>query len=305
MDKNFFQRTLTGAIFVIVVVSALVFSAWSMFALFLFIAILGLNEFYKLAEKTSAHPQKLYGISLGIFIVVVAFLSKAFPLPNEIHFLVPLVFLPFFIELFRKKENPFSNIAWTFLGIIYIAVPMCMIVGTFTPEFLLMSFLNPHAEFLPAYAGIKYNYPPLLTFIILIWVNDTMAYLCGKFLGRHKLFERISPKKTWEGFIGGMIFTIVAGGMIANWFIGNPHNYRHEILWILMGFTISITGVLGDLAESLFKRSIGIKDSGNIFPGHGGILDRFDALFLATPFAMAVYWLCDAFLNTGTFYFPH
>ncbi|HTL80509.1 MAG TPA: phosphatidate cytidylyltransferase [Bacteroidia bacterium] len=307
MDKNLIQRSITGTLFVIIVVSCIWFSPWSMFALFLLITILGLHEFYKLAEKTGAHPQSNFAIAAGSVTVLLVFLEKAFPFSYSIYWalLIVFLFLPFFIELYRKKENPFSNIAWTLLGYIYIVVPICMLVGTFTPHYLIESLLIKDDEFImPSYSMIKYDHASLLTFFILIWTSDTMAYVCGRLFGKHKLFERVSPKKTWEGFIGGLLFTIITGGMIANWIIGNPHNYHHEILWICMAVTISITGVLGDLSESLFKRSINIKDSGNILPGHGGILDRFDAMLLATPFAMAVYWVCDATMGTAS-YFLH
>jgi phosphatidate cytidylyltransferase len=148
---------------------------------------------------------------------------------------------------------------------------------------------------------VKYDYRPLLTIFILIWVSDTMAYVCGRLFGKHKLWERISPKKTWEGFIGGFIFTVATGGMIANWILYNKYNYHEEIKWICVAAVISVTGMLGDLVESLFKRSINVKDSGNILPGHGGILDRFDALLLATPFALTTYYLCDAILKHSLF----
>jgi phosphatidate cytidylyltransferase len=131
-----------------------------------------------------------------------------------------------------------------------------------------------------------------------------MAYVCGRLFGKHKLWERISPKKTWEGFIGGFIFTVVAGMMIGKYWLhpsvpGDDSNEVAKMLmlkWGIIAAVISVTGMLGDLVESLFKRSINVKDSGNILPGHGGILDRFDALLLATPFALTTYYICDAIL---------
>jgi phosphatidate cytidylyltransferase len=291
MDKNLIQRIITGTIFIIVLVGCIMWNAWSMAGLFLLITMLGLNEFYKLAEKAGVQPQKGYGIFLGVFIFVSAFLLKAYPLLPLFFLILPIAFLPFFIELYRKKENPFSNIGWTFLGVFYIAVPFSLLVFAFTPSRLFYNIVYPQIDILSAY-----DYRPLLTIFVLIWISDTMAYVCGRLFGKHKLWERISPKKTWEGFIGGFIFTVVAGGMIANWILYNKSNYNQEIKWICVAAVISVTGMLGDLVESLFKRSIDVKDSGTILPGHGGILDRFDALLLATPFALTTYYVCDQLL---------
>ena len=292
MDKNLIQRIITGTIFVIVLVGCIMWSAWSMAGLFLLITVLGLREFYSLAEKANVQPQKWYGTIAGALFFLVTFSAKADGPGGLTYLLLPLVFLPFFIELYRKKENPFANIGFTFLGMLYVAIPFSLLVYFATPRGLF---------FTGDIVGRHYDYRPLLTIFILIWVSDTMAYVCGRLFGKHKLWERISPKKTWEGFIGGFIFTVVTGGMIANWILYNKCNYNQEIKWICVAAVISVTGMLGDLAESLFKRSIGVKDSGNILPGHGGILDRFDALLLATPFALTTYYLCDTILSHRIF----
>ena len=301
MDKNLIQRIITGTIFIIVLVGCIMWNAWSMAGLFLLITILGLNEFYGLAEKANVQPQKFLGLTSGILIILIAFLQKAYPNPFGILLLLPILFLPFFAELFRKKENPFANIGWTILGVLYIAFPFALLVFAFTPGKILMA---THADkgYIPYEWIPQYDYRPLLTIFVLIWISDTMAYVCGRFFGKHKLWERISPKKTWEGFIGGFIFTVVAGGMIANWILYNRHDYSQELKWICVAAVISVSGMLGDLVESLFKRSINVKDSGTILPGHGGILDRFDALLLATPFALFTYWVLDFILIRHPFY---
>lgn len=290
--SNLTQRLITGSIFVVVLVGCLWFSAWTMLLLLFAITVLGLHEFYGLAVKAGAQPQKWYGIVLGGVIVLSTFAIKGgFP-HYMLSWLIPALFLIFFIELFRKKTNPFANIGWTFLGLIYIAWPISMLCHAFTPWGFLIPFFDDEIR-VPPYQPL-----PAIMFFVLIWVSDSMAYVCGRLFGKHKLWERISPKKTWEGFIGGLIFTMITAGMVANWFMANPHTYHTEKVWLIMAFLISVTGMLGDLTESLFKRSIDVKDSGTILPGHGGILDRFDALFLAVPFAITVYIAMD-----GTPYF--
>lgn len=134
-----------------------------------------------------------------------------------------------------------------------------------------------------SYNSAAYNPHLLLGFFFLLWTNDTGAYLVGMSIGKHKLWERISPKKTWEGFFGGLVLSVAMGYVISLFY-----NELHYILWMLMGFIVSCAGTMGDLVESAFKRSIDAKDSGSILPGHGGILDRFDGVFLSTPFVLVL-----------------
>jgi len=239
-----------------------------MAGLFLVISVLGLWEFYSLLEKANYHPQKYFGILSGILF----FLS---PLAaNNILFIITSIFVCFvlfFIELFRNKPNPFNNIGFTVLGIIYIIVP-----------FLLLSITS----FDITSSDISYAPNKLLGFFLLIWANDTFAYLVGIAIGRTKLFERISPKKTWEGTIGGIICTQGIAYIISIYF-----TELTMIQWMIIALIISVFGTLGDLVESMFKRSLGVKDSGNILPGHGGILDRFDAVLLCSPFVVVYLML--------------
>ena len=300
MDKNLIQRLITGTIFVVVLVSAIWFSYYAMAGLFLLIVILGLREFYGMAEKTNAHPPKTFGIIFGTLILFLTIVSKLFD-PNIGFFILPIIFLPFFVELYRKKENPFANIGWTLLGWIYIVVPFGLLLINFMPKQFFDFGKHPYWD-LHSYFHETYDPRPILLIFVLIWISDSMAYVCGRIFGKHKLFERISPKKTWEGFIGGLIFTVAAAGAISKWILFREMDTNKAmhwicqmemIKWICVAAVISITGMLGDLVESLFKRSIGVKDSGTILPGHGGILDRFDALLLATPFALFTIWICD------------
>jgi len=173
--------------------------------------------------------------------------------------------LTFIIELFRKNDTPFVNVAYTLLGVLYIVLPFAML---FHLGFYTNNSFSEH-----------YSYQIILGIFILLWTNDTGAYLSGRFFGKHKLFERISPKKTWEGAIGGGILALIVAYVISIYFTNLTLTD-----WIITGALIVVFGDLGDLIESMLKRSFGIKDSGKLLPGHGGILDRFDALLLAVPF---------------------
>lgn len=273
------MRALTGAVFVIVLVGCILWRFESFGLLFTIITSLGLWEFYTLAQKNSAQPQRVYGTIAGTLIFLITHLS-AYTWQKTISLLIlPLFFLVFIIELYRKKEQPFLNIAYTILGLIYVALP-----------FSLWNFLIyiPHGGF--AGGGCMepevYSWHLLLGYFLLMWTSDTGAYLSGKAFGKHKLFERISPKKTWEGTIGGAIMCLA----VAFTFSCFPHIWGLNLFhWIVIALIIVIAGNLGDLSESMFKRSINVKDSGTILPGHGGILDRFDAVLISTPFVF-VYW---------------
>ncbi len=268
-------RTLTGAVFLLVVISALVFNVWTFAALFLLIIILGLHEFYTLIEKSGYQPQKWVGIVLGcsVFLSLFTFTLSMeagwhsyFNYPFLFLFglaLIPLFFLVFIFELFRKKDQPFANIAYTFLGLTYVALPLS-----------LWCFSSNQI-------GRAYNYHYLLGFFFIMWTADTGAYLFGKFMGKTKLFERISPKKTWEGLMGGILLSILVA-----WVISMYYKELALMQWIIVALMTSILGTFGDLVESMFKRSLDIKDSGSLLPGHGGILDRFDGVFISSPFVI-------------------
>jgi phosphatidate cytidylyltransferase len=267
-------RAITGAAFLLVVITAVIYNAWSFGGLFLLIIILGLHEFYSLLEKSGQHPQKWTGIVFGIalFASVFAMCHQHGQIQNYAIFiffaLIPALFLLFIFELFRKKSNPFSNIAYTFMGLVYVAIPFSLWC------FPVLFFRTGTFEF-----------HRLLGFFFIMWTADTGAYLSGRFFGKHKLFERISPKKTWEGFIGGIILSV--GVAFLN---GYFYTQLKTEQWIVVALITSIFGTLGDLVESMFKRSIDVKDSGSLLPGHGGILDRFDGVFISTPFVIA--YLC-------------
>jgi phosphatidate cytidylyltransferase len=250
--------------------------AWnhlSLSILFFVISMLGLDEFYKLLIKSGNEPQRISGLILGglLFIVMALINQPGIQLAFYLFFI--LLACIFFIELYRKKEKPFQNISYTVIGIIYVVMPFA----------LWANFLRSPGLSVIGCENTGYNPHLLLGYFFLMWTNDTGAYLVGRAIGKHKLWERISPHKTWEGFFGGLILSMGIGYVISLYY---PE--LHYILWMVMAFIISVTGSMGDLVESAFKRSIDVKDSGSILPGHGGILDRFDGVFLSTPFVLAL-----------------
>lgn len=272
--NNFTQRAITGAIFVSVMIAGIFYHPLSLMLLFGLISFLSLWEFYGIVPKTNHTIIKIYASITGTVVYVLTALYFQQLIEIKYFLLIfPLVFLIPVIELYRKKEKPFGNIAYAFLGIIYIALPF--------------AFLNYLAVYNPL--GIQLTYNPWLVmgFFILIWTNDTGAYLAGRAFGKNKLFERISPKKTWEGAAGGLISTLITAYILSK--NTSLLDFNH---WMIIATIIVVFGNLGDLTESLFKRSVNIKDSGSMLPGHGGLLDRFDAVLIASPMVFTyVYFI--------------
>lgn len=259
--NNILVRSLTGAVFITLVLFPLFWVDSSIVLMFGFFMLLGLIEFFNFFKESSLVQVRWeIGLTVGLLIfgTIVGITLGLFPFVMFVG-LFPLIFILFLTELWRKKDNPILNLSVYSLGILYIVIPF-LLMTTFAIE--------DNNEF-PMLAGM----------FLLIWMNDTFAFLSGKFFGKTKLFERISPKKTWEGTIGGVIFTLLAA--VAITFLFDEH---HLVFWIVSAIIIAPCSILGDLLESLFKRNMEIKDSGNILPGHGGILDRFDATLLTAPF---------------------
>ena len=261
--SNIVQRAITGAIFVAVLVLCIVFGGFYFHILFGIIGVVGLNEFYGLFKKSQVKPNTSLGIVLGTLFYL--FASWAFSYESWQPFYHGLILLGFpllaLAELSRKKKHPFENIGVTILGIVYVVLPLVLLNW--------MMWDNQVKDWS--------NYVPVLSIFILVWTSDTFAYLVGSKIGKHKLFERISPKKSWEGFFGGLIFACIVGGVIG-YFNGGMY-----FQYMVLGIIIAIFGTIGDLIESMLKRSLNIKDSGNILPGHGGILDRIDAVLYVVP----------------------
>jgi phosphatidate cytidylyltransferase len=228
-------------------------------------------EYYLLLGKTGVKPQMIPGMITGAAAYVIATLAAAERIPLKTFLaLVPLMIVIIVIELYRRQEKPFDSLAHTFFSILYTVLPFSLFpFSAFSHQGLGTLLPNRMEAFSP---GI------VVGFFLLLWANDTGAYLTGISLGRHRLMERISPKKSWEGFIGGMVIAVLVAWFISGW-LGVVSRYS----WIIISVIISIAGTYGDLAESMLKRSLGVKDSGTIMPGHGGFLDRFDSTVISFP----------------------
>lgn len=271
--KDLLVRTVSALVFVLLIVGALWWSKWSAGALFAVVLLGSLVEFYRLCRKTGAEPMYSVGIATSVAIFAVAFaIFKQWGTPvtdatsrivlGAMLYAMLIVPTAFVCELWRKSPTPIANIATTFMGIIYVAVPMSMLL--FIPQLLVG----------------KWSALAMLAFMAIIWLNDVFAYLVGVTLGKHRLCERISPKKSWEGFVGGLVGA-VGSAVLFGYILGGD-----LLIWGGLGFVTALAGVAGDLVESLIKREADVKDSGQMMPGHGGFLDRFDALLIATPFAL-------------------
>jgi phosphatidate cytidylyltransferase len=263
--SNLTQRIITGVIGAAAVIAGVMINEWTYFTVFFTICLFSLLEFYKLAGLDGLVPQKTFGTLCGVTLFTFSFLIEMGVLDHRYYFLLfPLISFVYMIKLYKKTESkPFTNIAFTFLGIFYVAMPF--------------SLLN-----VAAYVEGTYNYEIIFGCLFILWASDTGAYFAGTFFGKRKLFERISPKKSWEGFAGGAVFAILITYALSLYF----HSLS-LVNWMIIAVIIIIAGTFGDLIESLLKRSIEIKDSGDSLPGHGGFLDRFDGLLISAPFIVA------------------
>lgn len=273
--NNFIVRTITGILFVAVVVCSFL-RPQAMVLLFALITGLTIWEFTGLVnEREKVTVNRLISTVAGVyfFFVVAGFSSDLTPSAVFIPYLVSITYL-MVAELYLKNEDPIHDWAYTMMAQLYIALPF--------------SLLNTLAFHLTPQGLVTYDAVLPLSVFVFLWMNDTGAYLCGSLLGKHKLFPRISPGKSWEGSIGGGILVIAIAVLV--WYLTEQYQLNQlglsAIEWAGLGLTVVIFGTWGDLVESLFKRTLGIKDSGNILPGHGGMLDRFDSSLLAIPAAV-------------------
>lgn len=262
--NNFWTRAVTGALFVAVMIAAIQVSPYTFMMLFFVINMLSIIEFYKLFIKNDLTPRIFSGVVMSILLYALSALVASTTIkPAALLWLVPMPFLIFIFELYLKSDKPFENIAYTILGVVYLTLPLAL--------------FNTLA-FLPSENG-DYHAGIIIGYFLILWASDTGAYLSGMKFGKTKLFERHSPKKTWEGTIGGCLFALLLGYINSIYFteLGLAE-------WLAISLIIVVTGTFGDLIESMLKRSLKIKDSGKLLPGHGGMLDRFDGLFISIPF---------------------
>lgn len=285
MKNNFIQRAITGIIFVGVLIGCILGGPISFTLLFALITALTIHEFGNIVSKQpDVEINKPICMLAGVFLFFgFAYLSV---MPGQTEILIPYLFLIIYLlvsELYLKKKNPLNNWAYAMMSQIYIALSFAML------NVLAYHSIGNEGEL----SNYQVQYNPILPLSIFIftWINDTGAYCTGMLFGKHRLFERISPKKSWEGSIGGGVFSIIAAIVMAHYF-----PFMSISIWIGLALTVVIFGTLGDLTESLLKRTIGIKDSGNILPGHGGMLDRFDSTLMAVP-AAVVYLYIISFIE--------
>lgn len=284
--KNLIIRAITGAVFVAIMVVGISFRPDVMILLFAAITGLTIWEFTGLVNQSeNVAVNRFISTAAGIyfFLAVAGYCSGLTPSAAFVPYLLTVVYL-LVSELYLKQTNPINNWAYTMLSQMYIALPFSMInVLAFrsTPD-----------------GNVTFEWLLPLSLFIFLWTNDTGAYCSGSLLGRHKLFPRTSPGKSWEGSIGGAVFVMIAAAIIYFLNVGQTDGLVAGMplwQWLGLGLVVVVFGTWGDLVESLFKRTLGIKDSGNILPGHGGMLDRFDSSLMAIPAAVVYLYTLQLF----------
>ncbi|MDR2804513.1 MAG: phosphatidate cytidylyltransferase [Dysgonamonadaceae bacterium] len=269
--KNFLLRTWTGLVYVIVITVGILGNSYTFSALFSIVTVVCLWEFYHLVNAQKRTQINAWYNCFGGWILFVSSYLYASGITSHAIFLAYLAYivLVFVSELYEKKQDPITHSAYIFLGHCYITLPF--------------SLLNRLAFSVDDTGAIHYYPALILALMVFIWMNDTGAYLVGSLFGKHRLFERISPKKSWEGFFGGLLLAVAVSFLFAHF---EPDISAFH--WIGLAVVVAIFATWGDLVESLIKRTLEVKDSGNILPGHGGFLDRFDSLLLAV-YALLFY----------------
>ena len=281
--KNFIIRTITAVFFVAAIVTCFL-RPEAMILLFGLVTGMTIWEFTRLVnDREGVTVNQLIATVAGVyfFLAMAGFCSGMTPPSVFLPYLVTLIYL-MVSELYLKQEDPVHDWAYTMMSQLYIALPFSM---------LNVLAFQSDAD------GVHYVWTLPLSVFVFLWINDTGAYLCGSLLGKHKLFPRISPGKSWEGSIGGGILVMIVAVLV--WYLLEQYEQNalglNALEWAGLGLVIVIFGTWGDLVESLFKRTLGIKDSGNILPGHGGMLDRFDSSLMAIPAAVVYLYTLTAF----------
>ena len=274
-QKNFIVRTITGTLFVAIMVAGFL-NPKAMVFLFALITGLSVWEYTGLVNGIDdVRVNRFISTVAGVYLFLAVAAWRMGLVANFIivvPYLLTIVYL-FVSGLFTCSKNPVADWAYTMLGQMYVALPLSMI--------------NILAFEVDGQWGVNFDSLLPLSIFIFLWTNDSGAYCCGSLLGKHKLFPRVSPGKSWEGSIGGCVLVLAVAALIGWW--ANNGGMKHQLgmtAWMGLGLVVVVFGTLGDLVESLFKRTLGIKDSGNLLPGHGGMLDRFDSALMAIPAAV-------------------
>jgi phosphatidate cytidylyltransferase len=263
--SNLTTRVLTAIVFGAVLIACIFGSPYSLVVLCLVVCTVTAFEFNILLaqHKGSSLDPYFQSILVAVFFLISIFSFWDVIDANDAYVIFPIMMVNITFVLFNRNAKPLLDIGSISIQLFYFAVPMLMLCLTAFPS------------------GFDTDFQPwkVMSFFIIIWASDTGAYFVGKYLGKRKLFERISPKKTIEGFFGGLVFSSVAGYLLAYYTgVFNPQK------GIFLGIVLAFMGTMGDLVESMIKRELGVKDSGTLLPGHGGMLDRFDSTFFAAPF---------------------
>lgn len=242
----------------VIVVGAALLSPWALAVVAAAVVVVGQDELFRMASsREGVRPMGTLAMCIGVALVAESILE-----PSPVVLLTLLLFVPllFVVELSRGSQRALENMAITTFGLLYTAVPMALMM-------------------MVGFVGREWEPARVLAIIFIVWVNDIFAYLVGCSIGKHKMCPSISPKKSWEGLFGGVLFAVAFAMAVGYMMEGNIY------AWGGLGAVVALAGVAGDLVESMIKREYDVKDSGNVIPGHGGILDRFDALLMAMPFA--------------------
>ena len=280
--KNLVQRTITGVLFVAILVGGILFSPLTFGLLFMLITALSVWEFARLVNQRADVAVNPFITTLGgvyLFLAIYCYCTEATDARIFIPYLLILIYL-LVSELYLKQLSPMNNWAYSLMSQLYVALPFALLCVLAFQRNAVESDSSP----------ISFNAILPLSVFIFNWSNDTGAYCTGMLFGRHRLFERISPKKSWEGSVGGGIISVIVSLVMAHFF-----PFLSTLQWVGFALVVVVFGTWGDLVESLLKRQLGIKDSGNILPGHGGMLDRFDSTLLAVPAVVLYLYTVSSF----------
>ena len=262
--KKIAIRALSGLVYCLIIIGCIISGYKGVTILASLLTIWGCLEFTHITGGLTRRNIPAAILDIAACLSLSISLCIGLPLENILTNWLAIIMLRLIVEIYLKSDHPLRHTAHSLMSQIYIGVPMAVMV----------------------YIAMNYSPYILLTIFVLMWLNDTGAYLVGCSIGRHKLIERVSPKKTWEGFFGGLIFSMAVSLLIFYFikpFEGMEHIDMSLIFWLSVGAIVSIIGTWGDLIESMIKRDLQIKDSGNLIPGHGGILDRVDSILFVLP----------------------